>query len=89
VVTIVSYFVIRGDEDTDQSVQAAGSTDPTLSPFATAGSAPQAGPAADYPKLFKTESSNLEFAEGVHHWIGKDVEERVLRKYGKLSPSTN
>jgi hypothetical protein len=87
--TTVSCFVIRVNEDTDRSVQAAGSTDAMLSPFATAGSAPQAGPAVDYPKLFKTESSNLEFAEGVHHWIGKDVEERVLRKYGKLRTSTN
>jgi hypothetical protein len=53
----------------------------TSSPF---GSAPPAPQAQDYNKLFKTERDNLEFAAGVYSWIGKDVEERVLRKYGKI-----
>lgn len=53
----------------------------TASPFANAGAAP-AGP-QDYNKLLKAEKDNLAFAEGLYSWVGKDVEERVLRKYGK------
>ena len=54
----------------------------SMSPFAGMGSAP-VGP-QDYNKLFKAERDNLEFSEGVYTWVGKDVETRVLRKYGKL-----
>jgi hypothetical protein len=54
----------------------------TSNPFAATGTAP--GPAQDYNKLFKTERDNLQFAEGLYSWVGKDVEDRVLRKYGKL-----
>jgi len=46
---------------------------------ATAPAVPQ-----DYNKLFKQEKENLEFDEGQYKWIGKDVEDRVLRRYGKL-----
>jgi ER membrane protein complex subunit 3 len=56
-----------------------------LSPFATAGTA-QTGVPQDFNKLFKAEVSHLALAEGSHSWIGNDVEERVLRKYGKLPP---
>lgn len=45
-----------------------------------------AGP-QDFSKLFKAERDNLEFSEGLHNWVGKDVENRVLRKYGKLAPA--
>lgn len=38
----------------------------------------------DYNKLFKQEKENLEFDEGQYKWIGEDVENRVLRRYGKL-----
>ncbi len=40
----------------------------------------------DYIKLFKQEKENLEFDEGFYKWVGEDVEDRVLRKYGKLPP---
>lgn len=40
----------------------------------------------DYNKLFKQEKENLEFDAGFYKWIGEDVEDRVLRKYGKLPP---
>jgi hypothetical protein len=66
------------------SVAADSSRDMTASPFATAG-APQQGQPQDYNKMFKAERDNLEFSEGLYHWVGKDVEERVLRKYGKIS----
>lgn len=56
----------------------------TASPFAAA--AAPAGP-QDFKKLFKTEKDNLEFAEGLYSWVGNDVEDRVLRKYGKLPPA--
>lgn len=58
----------------------------TASPFATAGAAAPGQP-QDYNKLFKAEKDNLDFAEGLYSWIGKDVEDRVLRRYGKLSPA--
>lgn len=44
----------------------------------------QPGQPQDYNKLFKAEKDNLELAEGLYSWTGKDVELRVLRKYGKL-----
>lgn len=55
----------------------------TASPFAGAGAAPP-GQAQDFNKLFKAEREHLELAEGLYSWIGKDVEDRVLRRYGKL-----
>ena len=62
------------------------SRDMTASPFA--GGAPAAAnPVQDYNKLFKAEKDNLEFSEGLHNWVGNDVENRVLRKYGKLAPA--
>jgi hypothetical protein len=59
------------------------SRDMTASPFANATSAP-AGP-QDFNKLFKAEKDNLEFAESLYTWVGKNVEDRVLQKYGKLA----
>jgi ER membrane protein complex subunit 3 len=53
----------------------------SASPFANMGAAPGV---QDFNKLFKAERDNLEFAEGIYSWVGKDVEDRVLRKYGKL-----
>jgi ER membrane protein complex subunit 3 len=55
-----------------------------MSPFAGAG-APQPGQPQDYVKLFKAELDNLEFSEGLHKWVGDDVEDRILRKYGRSS----
>lgn len=55
----------------------------TASPFANAAAAP-AGP-QDFNKLFKAEKDNLEFAESLYTWVGKNVEDRVLQKYGKLA----
>jgi hypothetical protein len=54
----------------------------TTSPLASAAATP--GQAQDYNKLFKAERDNLEFAEGLYSWVGMDVENRVLRKYGRL-----
>jgi len=59
------------------------SRDMTASPFANAAAAP-AGP-QDFNKLFKAEKDNLEFAESLYTWVGKNVEDRVLQKYGKLA----
>jgi hypothetical protein len=42
------------------------------------------GPVQDYSKLFKAEKDNLEFSEGLYDWVGKDVEKRVLHKFGKV-----
>jgi hypothetical protein len=52
------------------------------SPFAVA--TPQVGQPQDFNKLLKAERDNLEFAEGLHKWIGDDVETRILKKYGRL-----
>ena len=54
-------------------------------PFAAAANAaPQPGQAQDYNKLFKAERDNLEFSEGLHEWTAKDVDTRILKKYGRL-----
>ena len=55
----------------------------TTSPFAAIGTTAPAGP-QDFTKLFKAEREHLELAEGQYAWIGDGVEERVLRRYGKL-----
>ena len=54
----------------------------TSTPFA--GVATNPNPVQDFVKLFKVEKDNLEFAEGLYNWVGKEVENRVLEKYGKL-----
>jgi hypothetical protein len=69
-------LILGGDNSADSS------RDMTMSPFATAGAVP-AGP-QDFNKLFKAEKDNLAFAEGLYSWVGKDVEERVLHRYGRL-----
>ena len=58
------------------------SRDMTASPFAGGAAAPT-GP-QDYNKLFKAEIDNLEFAQGSYNWVGNDVEDRILKRYGKL-----
>jgi hypothetical protein len=39
-------------------------------------------PAQDFKKLFAAERDNLDIVE--HVWTGQDVEERLLRRFGKL-----
>lgn len=77
------YSFFKQGSDISCLLTAADSArDMTTSPFVATGSAP--GQPQDYNKLFKAERDNLEFAEGVYSWVGNDVENRVLRKYGKL-----
>lgn len=54
-----------------------------------AGGAPAAGAPVDYAKLFTAEKDNLEFAEGQYKWVGQDVEQRVLERWGKIPPSSS
>lgn len=58
----------------------------TSSPFAGAAAA-QSKPVGpqDFGKIFAGEKDNLELAEGLYVWSGEHVEERLLRKWGKLS----
>lgn len=42
------------------------------------------GQPQDFNKLFKAELNNLEFSEGLYKWSAEDVEDRILRKYGKI-----
>ncbi|KAK0190973.1 transmembrane protein [Armillaria mellea] len=72
------YRILLGS---DNAAQDASQT-MMASPFATAG-AGQPGP-QDFNKLFKGEKDNLAFSSGLYAWVGDDVEDRVLRKYGKL-----
>ncbi|KAK0486934.1 integral membrane protein DUF106-domain-containing protein [Armillaria luteobubalina] len=72
------YRILLGG---DNAAQDASQT-MMASPFATAGGA-QPGP-QDFNKLFKAEKDNLAFSSGLYVWVGDDVEDRVLRKYGKL-----
>ena len=62
---------------------AAASSRDMATPFAAAAAATP-GQAQDYNKLFKAERDNLEFSEGLHEWIAKDVDTRILKKYGRL-----
>ncbi|KAG7097094.1 hypothetical protein E1B28_004478 [Marasmius oreades] len=71
------YRLILGNDNAADSSQAM-----MASPFAGAGVTP--GQPQDFNKLFKAEKDNLAFAEGLYTWVGDDVEERLLRKYGKL-----
>lgn len=52
------------------------------SPFGGGNAAP--GQPQDYNKLFKAEKDNLAFADGLYSWVGTDVEDRIMEKYGKL-----
>lgn len=50
-----------------------------------AGGPPTVGPAApDFKKLYKAEVENLAISDGLYHWVGDGVEDRVLRRWGKL-----
>ncbi|EMD40634.1 hypothetical protein CERSUDRAFT_111214 [Gelatoporia subvermispora B] len=70
-------LILGGDNSADSSRD-------MNTPFAAAAMAsPQAGQPQDYNKLFKAERDNLEFAEGLYSWVAKDVEARVLKKYGR------
>ncbi|KAJ7742499.1 integral membrane protein DUF106-domain-containing protein [Mycena maculata] len=68
-------LILGGDNSADSS------RDMTASAF---GGAPAAGAAQDFSKLFKAEKDNLEFSEGLYNWVGEGVEDRVLRRYGKI-----
>ncbi len=73
------------DSDMHATLLAADSSRDMTTPFAAAATAaPQPGQAQDYNKLFKAERDNLEFSEGLHSWIAKDVDTRILKKYGRL-----
>lgn len=68
----------------NRMVPAADSSRDMTTPFAAAAAAPQGPQAQDFNKLFKAERDNLEFAEGLYSWVGKDIETAVLKKYGRL-----
>ncbi|KAJ7283765.1 integral membrane protein DUF106-domain-containing protein [Mycena rebaudengoi] len=70
-------LILGGDNSADSS------RDMTASAFAAA---PAPG-AQDFNKLFKAERDNLEFSAGLYSWVGEGVEDRVLRRYGKLPPA--
>jgi len=70
-------LILGGENSADQS------RDMNAMPFANATAQP--GQPQDFGKLFKAERDNLEFSEGLYKWVGEDVEERVLRRYGRLS----
>ena len=85
-------FVATAELGSSYSYQcflAADSSRDMAGPFAAAAAAtPQAGQAQDYNKLFKAERDNLEFSEGLHSWVAKDVDVRILKKYGRLPASS-
>ncbi|KAG6335529.1 hypothetical protein ID866_3559 [Astraeus odoratus] len=75
-------LLLGGDNSADSS------RDMMTTPFASMGAA-QLGQPQDFAKLFKAERDNLEFSEGLYTWIGEDIDSKVLRKYGKLSPRSD
>ncbi|KAL6309718.1 transmembrane protein [Sparassis latifolia] len=68
-------LILGGDNSADSSRE-------MTTPFA-ATAAPQGPQVQDFNKLFKAERDNLQFAEGLYAWIGQDVEDRILTKYGR------
>ncbi|THH12261.1 hypothetical protein EW145_g151 [Phellinidium pouzarii] len=76
--------VTARDRDTGHGHSAANSSrDMLMSPY-SGGAAQAPAQPQDFVKLFKAERDNLKFAEGLYNWSGKDVELRVLRKYGRI-----
>ncbi|KIM25206.1 hypothetical protein M408DRAFT_331308 [Serendipita vermifera MAFF 305830] len=73
------YRVLLGSDNA-----ATDKRDLASSPFATTGAAPAAGPNQDFNKIFIGESESLQIAEGIYKWAGEGIEERILRKYGKI-----
>ncbi|CAG7848414.1 SubName: Full=Uncharacterized protein {ECO:0000313/EMBL:CCA71706.1} [Serendipita indica DSM 11827] len=73
------YRVLLGNDNSAVNQQ-----DLASSPFAGA-AAPAMGQPQDYNKLFTAESENLQLAQGVYHWVGEDIDTRILRRYGKLA----
>jgi len=71
------YRLILGGDNSADSTR-----DTTTTPFSAMASPTQP---QDFNKLFKAEISNLEFAEGMYKWSAEGVEERILRKYGKIA----
>jgi len=71
------YRLVLGSENAADASQSM-----TTTPFADASMTQ--GPVQDYSKLFKAEKDNLELSEGLYDWVGKDVEKRVLQKFGKI-----
>jgi len=75
-------LILGGDNSAD------GTRDLASSPFAAgAGSVMQLGPGQDMHKTFLQEKDNLELAEGLYKWVGDDIEDRVLQRWGKGPPS--
>ncbi|KAG8956640.1 ER membrane complex subunit 3 [Tulasnella sp. 424] len=55
------------------------------SPFANLGNgAPSAAPGQDMHKIFLQEKDSLELAETTYKWVGDDIEDRILAKWGKI-----
>ncbi|GJJ07270.1 hypothetical protein Clacol_001470 [Clathrus columnatus] len=78
------YRLLLGNDNSADSSKDLAST----SPFGGTRSQPQAPmQAQDYGKLFKAERDNLELAEGLYNWSAKNVELRILRKFGKIPPA--
>ncbi|KAI9513194.1 integral membrane protein DUF106-domain-containing protein [Russula earlei] len=69
-------IILGGDEAANVSQNLAAS------PFAM--NTPQVTQPQDLNKLLKAERDHLEFAEGVHQWIGDGIETRILKRYGSL-----
>ena len=66
------------------SLGAANQQDLASSPFVGV-AAPAMGQPQDYSKLFTAESENLQLAQGLYHWVGQDIDTRILHRYGKLA----
>ncbi|WRT69019.1 uncharacterized protein IL334_006001 [Kwoniella shivajii] len=56
-----------------------------MSSLSGAGGGMMPGPGQpDMSKLFKSEVENLALAEGMYKWVGVDIEDRVLKGWGKV-----
>lgn len=85
--SVVCHTILTSDRLFLVNIVAASDVarDMVMSPYAGA-MQPRTQQPQDFGKIFKAERDNLELAEGLYSWTGKDVETRILQKYGKLSP---
>ncbi|KZP00054.1 transmembrane protein [Calocera viscosa TUFC12733] len=72
------FRLILGSDNAAADQQSMGA-----SPFAAASGATPGAP-QDFVKLFAGERDNLDLSEGLYHWMGADVERRVLERWGKI-----
>lgn len=78
-------FILLPDWSVSLITAAVEQKDLASSPFAgAAGAAGTPGQPQDFNKIFTGESENLQLAQGIYKWVGDDIDQRILKRYGKI-----